>query len=108
MSRIWTAENPTGDLPGIASNPYSGSNPTGTHDFYLEKASFVRLKNITLGYRLPDKLWGNRKFIQSARIFVDVQNLAVFSNYNGYDPEFTEVNPYPQALSTTFGVNLKF
>ncbi|MFD1002848.1 SusC/RagA family TonB-linked outer membrane protein [Ohtaekwangia kribbensis] len=108
VSRIWTAENSTGDLPGIASNPYSGSNPTGTHDFYLEKASFVRLKNITLGYRLPDKLWGNRKFIQSARVFVDVQNLAVFSNYNGYDPEFTEVNPYPQALSTTFGVNLKF
>jgi TonB-linked SusC/RagA family outer membrane protein len=105
---VWTADNPEGTLPGIANNPYNGDNISGTSDFYLEDGSFVRLKNITLGYTLPGNTFGNQKVFKDVRVFVDMQNVAVFTNYSGYDPEFTEANPYPQALSTTFGLNVTF
>lgn len=122
IRRVWTADNPTGDWPGLAVNPYSGSNPasnpaignnpvvypgTENHDFYLQKANFVRIKNITLGYTFSSELLG-RTFIRSARIFVDVQNVATLTNFDGLDPEIMEVNPYPQTLSTTIGVNVGF
>jgi TonB-linked SusC/RagA family outer membrane protein len=104
ISNVFTADNPNGIYPGYASNPYTGSNPSTVNNFYGQKVNFLRLKNITLGYKLPIK----QSFIKSLRFFVDLQNLAVITNYKGYDPEFTEVNPYPQATSTTFGINANF
>lgn len=107
IRRVWTADNPTGDWPGLATNPYSGSNPAGNNDFYLQKGNFARIKNITLGYTFPSELLGT-KLIRSARIFVDVQNLGLLTNFEGLDPEINEINPYPQAVSTTVGVNIGF
>lgn len=108
--RVWSSDNTDGDWPGIATNPYSGSNPSGnaSHDFYEQKTDFFRLKNVTLGYTFPQKLWNDQSFIRSARIFLDVQNLFVITDFEGFDPEFTEINPYPQAVSTTVGVNVQF
>jgi TonB-dependent starch-binding outer membrane protein SusC len=112
VRRVWTADNPEGDWPGLAQNSYSGKNPAtnngfDNHDFYAQKADFIRLKNITLGYNFSKDLLGGN-IIRSARIFVDVQNLAKFTKFDGFDPEFTEINPYPQAVSTTLGVNIGF
>ena len=103
IKRVWSADNPTGDLPGAAANAYSGANPSGNNDFYRQNVNFLRLRNVTLGYTVNTK-----KIIRSARLFVDVQNLALFTNYKGYDPEITETNPYPQNLSSTIGVNINF
>lgn len=106
IKRVWSNDNPAGTLPGIASNPYNGSNPSGTDDFYQENVSYMRLRNITLGYTFKP-----RSLLRSARVFVDVQNVALWTNYKGYDPELAsgnEGNPYPQALSTTIGINLSF
>jgi TonB-linked SusC/RagA family outer membrane protein len=119
VRRVWTADNPTGDLPGLAPDMYAGNNPsTNTnpvftnpnfenHNFYAQRADFVRLRNITLGYTLSKNLLG-KAFIRSARIFIDLQNVAKLTKFDGFDPEFTEINPYPQALSTTIGVNVGF
>lgn len=107
IRQVWTADNPAGDWPGLAVNPYSGSNPAGNNDFYLQKGNFARIKNITLGYTFPGGLLGAR-FIRSARMFVDVQNLGLITGFDGLDPEITEINPYPQTLSTTLGVNIGF
>lgn len=106
--KIWSYSDPTGIYPGVASNAYDGNNPSGYSDFFLEKSSFVRLKNITLGYNAPASLFGASRFIKGGRMFIDVQNVAVFTRYKGYDPEISQANPYPQALSTTVGVNLSF
>jgi TonB-linked SusC/RagA family outer membrane protein len=110
IRRVWSNDNTQGDWPGIATNPYSGSNPAGNanHDFYEQKSDFFRLKNVTLGYTFPSALWGDQSVIRSARLFVDVQNLFVITDFEGFDPEFTETNPYPQAVSTTVGVNIQF
>jgi TonB-dependent starch-binding outer membrane protein SusC len=107
IRRVWTADNPEGDWPGMAPNPYSGNNPSGNNDFYLQKANFLRLRNITLGYSLSGNML-SKTFIRTARIFVDLQNVAKLTNYEGFDPEIQETNPYPQALSATLGVNLGF
>jgi TonB-linked SusC/RagA family outer membrane protein len=106
IKRVWTADNPTGNLPGVASNPYNGANPSGTNDFYFQNVNYLRVRNITLGYTVAPK-----KLVRSVRLFVDVQNVALWTNYKGYDPEIAagnEGNPYPQTLSTTVGVNISF
>lgn len=106
IKNVWTADNVNGVLPGIATNPYDGNNPSGNNDFYRQNVNFLRLRNITLGYTYNAKKW-----IHSARLFVDIQNAALWTNYKGYDPEIAvgnEGNPYPQALSTTVGININF
>lgn len=95
-------------MPGVASNPYDSSNPSNTHDFHYMSGNYIKLKNITLGYTLPQKIFANSKFIQGARFFVDAQNIATFTGYEGFDPELSTDNPYPQALSLSFGFNLSF
>lgn len=104
---VWSIDNPSGNLPGIASNPYSSFNPTGIDDFNLLDASFARIKNISLGYKLPSLKFLNGTF-KNVRLFVDFQNVALISNYKGFDPEYSSINPYPQAFSSTFGIDLSF
>jgi TonB-dependent starch-binding outer membrane protein SusC len=106
---VWSSDNQEGIYPGLSesSNPFNGSNPTNTNDFWLMNANFVRIKNITLGYGLPQN-WLSRIRISSVRIYADVQNIYVFTKYKGIDPELSDVNPYPQALSTTLGLTVSF
>lgn len=101
---IWSANNPDGTVQGIAPNPYDGNNPTGT-DFTLEDGDFIRLSSVNFGYNIPARIMGS---MRSARVFVSVQDIAVLTSYSGFDPEYTEANPYPKAYSTTVGVDIKF
>lgn len=108
IKHVWSNDNPEGIYPGVAADAYTGSNPSGNHNFYREEVNFLRVRNITLGYNFSSK-----KALRSARVFVDVQNVALLTNYDGYDPELGQTanptpNPYPPALSATLGVNLTF
>ncbi len=121
IKNVYSNDNQNGIYPGLSNNtnPYTGSNPSSnttvssgiyggiTNDFWLVDGSFARIKNITLGVNLPET-WTKKINIKSARIYLDLQNLYVFTNYKGVDPEITEANPYPQTRSTTFGVNISF
>ena len=112
IKSVWTASNPNGTLPGIASDAYAGLNPSGTNNFFYQNVNYLRLSNITLGYT-----WNIKKAIKSVRFYGTIQNVALFTNYKGYDPELSgataantlgTLNPYPQALSMTFGINATF
>lgn len=106
IKNVWSTGNTTGYLPGIANNPYSGANPAGNNDFYRQDVNYLRLRNISLGYTFKPG-----KIARTARVFVDIQNVALWTNYKGLDPEVAlgnEGNPYPQTLSTTFGVSVGF
>jgi TonB-dependent starch-binding outer membrane protein SusC len=106
IKNVWSASNPSGNYPGIASDAYAGNNPSGNNDFFYQSVNYLRLSNVTLGYTLR-----TRSVIQSIRFYVTVQNLALFTNFKGYDPELAAqgtTNPYPQALSTTGGLNITF
>jgi TonB-dependent starch-binding outer membrane protein SusC len=104
---IWTHDNPDGIHPGVADNPYSGDNPAGNTDFYLMDNSFIRIKNIELGYQIPARVL-QISGIRSIRVYANIDNVAVFTKWKGLDPEITEINPYPQVLSTSFGLNVNF
>ena len=73
-------------------------------DFFVEKASFLRIDNITLGYSF------NKTKVQG-RAYVTVSNPCVFSNYKGLDPEVgggIDNNIYPRSMTTVMGISLQF
>ena len=86
-------------------------------DWYVENGSYVRLKNLQIGYTLPSSL--TRKItIDNLRVFVATQNLFTITGYSGLDPEVGEINSnpqykgcdmgfYPQARTFMFGVSFK-
>lgn len=82
----------------------------------VEDASFLRLKNVQLGYKFPNKLL-RRMGMASLRLYLSVQNLWTWTKYTGYDPEVSTRNSamtrgfdysaYPKATTYTFGVQLE-
>jgi TonB-dependent starch-binding outer membrane protein SusC len=75
----WTPTNTNTDVPRANAN-----RPREVYDVHVEDGSFVRLQNVTLGYTLPQR-WLPR--VQNARVYVTGQNLHVWTDYKGYDPE---------------------
>ena len=100
VSKLYRHDKPSTKYPGIAPNPYQGYS-----DFLVENASFIRLKNITLGYTFPRKLFKNKL---NMRVYVDAQNLLLFTKYTGVDPEMDSLGAYPNAKSVSFGLSLGF
>jgi TonB-dependent starch-binding outer membrane protein SusC len=98
-------------------------SPANANRFFLkstdiEDGSFLRINNITLGYTLPNLL-ASRLRLQNFRVYGTVNNLAVFTNYSGFDPEVTartfdpltpgvDFAAYPRARVFVFGVNATF
>ena len=84
-------------------------------EWYIENGSYVRLKNVTLGYTFP-KQWVQKLTVQNLRVFFAAQNLFTITSYSGLDPELGNSNPafmgidmgwYPQARSFMVGLSLK-
>lgn len=102
----WTAENPT-DFPALtASNQQYSMDSTR----FLQDASFVRLRSATIGYNFPKRLL-ERSFISDLKVFMQGENLALWTKWRGWDPEqFTLGNPssYPNPRTISFGVSVQF
>ena len=100
-------------MPTLISCIHSGSDPNlnwRVSDLYIKDASYVRLKNITLGYTLPSK-WTNRIFVKKLRFYVAAENLLTLTKYDGFDPEiadYVDRGIYPQARTFQFGANITF
>jgi hypothetical protein len=75
-------------------------------DFWLHDKSYMRLKNIQLGYTLPRRL-SQRILLETFRLYVSIDNALTFTNYQGLDPE-VDGTKYPTLRTTTFGLNLTF
>jgi len=112
-------ENPNGSTPRLSATNSSNWQPSS---WWMRDASYLRVKNMQLGYMLPKK-WTKKIGIRSAYIYANAQNLFTFTNfYQGYDPEvnyngsssdFDAVSVsgaanYPQVKVFTFGVDIKF
>lgn len=77
-----------------------------TSDFWLFDGSYFRLKNVTLGYTLPQK-WTNKLHLNTARIYVSASDLFCISDFpKGWDPEMG-VSSYPITSTILVGLNLK-
>ncbi|TVQ66448.1 MAG: TonB-dependent receptor [Balneolaceae bacterium] len=111
----WTEENPSTTHPRVTISDPNG-NYTRPSDFFVEDGSFVRLRNISLGYTLPPGIT-DRAGASRLRVYVAAQNLLTFTGYSGHDPEIgafgalnvgIDRNIYPQARTVTMGINLDF
>ena len=89
-------------------------------DRYIEDGSYLRIKNITLGYTFPKSVLQKAK-IENVRIYMNVQNLYTFTKYTGYDPEVgastqdstgltfgVDNGRYPSPMTCSFGLNITF
>jgi len=104
--------NPNTTIVGLKNNDSNRNNRFS--DKYVEDGSFIRCKNITLGYRFPEKLIQKIK-MSSLRVYANVTNAFLITKYKGLDPEVGAWNPlqagidngfYPQPRTFTLGVNL--
>lgn len=97
----WTPDNPGGTVHGGEAPSDGGDN--WNNSVYIQDASFLRLRNITLGYStnaIP--------YISTFRVYVDAQNLFTLTPYEGLDPETDEFRQYPNAKTYTIGLNITF
>ena len=110
----WTEENPNkwAEYPRLETLNMNNTN-LQTSDYWVRDASFLRLKNVQLGYTLP-KAWVNKIGIQNLHLYVSGQNLLNFNKfYKGWDPE-NEIGTgdapsyYPINKIISFGLNVKF
>lgn len=122
--------NGTGQAVGIAPDQLAAINANATiwqpiksaGAFYpsswaIEKGSFLRVNNLTIGYTLPSATLAKMK-INKLRFYFTANNLAVFTSYTGYDPEVSvrnspltpglDYSAYPKSRSFIFGVNATF
>jgi TonB-linked SusC/RagA family outer membrane protein len=110
----WTPTNPSNTIP--RANTGGGQRILST--FHVEDGSYLRVRNISLGYTLPAALIGKLP-LTSIKVYVSAQNFITFTKYSGYDPEVSffgsgsvnqgvDYGAYPAAKTLTAGLNLKF
>jgi len=106
--------NPNTHVVGLRNDNTNGNNRPS--NLFIEDGSFLRCKNITLGYRLPEKIL-SLVHLQSFRVFATVSNAFIITKYSGMDPEIGSWNPlqagwdsgyYPQPRIYTIGANIAF
>ncbi|RPD49884.1 SusC/RagA family TonB-linked outer membrane protein [Hymenobacter sediminis] len=114
----WTPSNPNSDQPRVTSNDTNGNDRFSSR--YVEDASYLRARNMELGYSLPAGAMSKLR-INGFRVFASVDNVFTITKYTGYDPEISTAgfygNPlaygvdygnYPQARTYRLGFNLQF
>ena len=106
MKDRWSYDNQDSEWPsGLSStwNSYGNSS-----DFWQESRSFLRIQDITLGYSLPSKVIQKQNLISGLRVTLSAQNVFVFTNYSGIDPELDSWVAYPNPRSFIIGLNVSF
>lgn len=109
----WTGEGTSNSEPRVAF--IDSNNNRRASDRYVEDGSFVKIKNIQLGYSLPESAYKATGFSQ-IRVYGQVKNAFTFTDYSGYDPEISsgvldtgiDRGSYPQPRIWSLGVNVKF
>ncbi len=112
MLNRWTGEGTSNKYPRFVRGD---SVNWQSSDLYIQDGTYARLKNIQLGYTLPERLT-KTVFVSSLRLYVAAENLLTMTGYRGYDPEISsggtslgvDYGIYPQARTFLFGINLKF
>ena len=110
----WTGPNSTNDARDPRYSFTDANDNARVSDRYVEDGSFVKIKNLELGYTLPSSVTKRR--IDHIRIYVQVKNAYTFTKYTGFDPEIpggilytgVDLGSYPQARTYTAGIDVRF
>jgi TonB-dependent starch-binding outer membrane protein SusC len=111
----WTPQNPTSNVPRLNAADLN-KNTENFSDLYVEDGSYLRLKNLQVGYSLPTSLI-NKIGVKNLRIYATIDNLLTITNYSGLDPELfglygnslsygVDMVTYPQPRTYSLGVNI--
>ena len=110
----WSPDNANSNIPALSTN--NSNNELATSSYFIEDGSYLRLKNITIGYSIsPDKL--DKMGLNSLRFYLTGQNLFTITSFTGFDYEVGGLSPngigvagygIPHSKSVTFGTTLKF
>lgn len=114
----WDASN-SAEQNANAKYPLISEKQTiNISDRFIENGSYLRLKNISLGYSLPVQKWSIGKWVKGINVYVSAQNLFTITGYSGTDPEVSangsdvsagwDFLQYPSVRTYTFGMKLKF
>jgi hypothetical protein len=110
----WTTDNRNAAMPRLIQGMEGWSMPTATSDFWMQDATYLRLKTLEIGYSLPKSLITKIGF-SNVRVFYTAENLFTITNFmDGYDPEAPvsddnmKGNYYPQTKTSSLGVNITF
>jgi TonB-dependent starch-binding outer membrane protein SusC len=116
----WTPQNTNTNIPRAVNSDPNG-NASRPSDRWVEKGSFMRIKNLSLGYTLPKSILNDFAggSLSKVRIYVAAQNLLTFTGYSGYDPEIgardnnqlvygIDNGQYPAARTFMAGIQLGF
>lgn len=111
-------KNPGTMIPRATTNDPNDNDRISSR--YIEDGSYIRVKNITLGYTFPRK-WMSKLYIENLRLYCNLQNVWTITGYSGYDPEVgasmqdsqglvygLDFGRYPSPFSCTFGLNITF
>ncbi|NME70334.1 SusC/RagA family TonB-linked outer membrane protein [Flammeovirga aprica] len=115
-ANTWNGEGSTNSFPRMTFN-----DPNHNYDYindmvHIEDASYLRLKNIQVGYTFNDEVLNKLK-INRLRVYLSLNNLLTFTDYSGFDPELSfggamgagwDKGSYPQAMSFMLGTNISF
>jgi TonB-linked SusC/RagA family outer membrane protein len=118
VTRRWQQPGDITDIPRATTDPIAAAQNKRVSSRFIEDGSYLRVKNVTVGYTLKKDVMEKTMF-SSLRVYFSAQNLLTFTNYSGLDPEVnyrgddnsvigTDFFTYPQAQVFTLGVNLKF
>ncbi|MCH7401159.1 SusC/RagA family TonB-linked outer membrane protein [Belliella kenyensis] len=106
----WTPSNPNATIP-VLSTQDPNANFGQASDWFLEKGDYFRIKNLSLGYTVPDFVWRSLKPGTNLRIYLAAENLFTFTPYTGLDPEVgagpvIDNGTFPLPRTFTVGLNL--
>ena len=107
----WTPTNPSNELPKATTNRQIVVN-----DYYIEDGSYLKIKNIVLGYTFPKSMV---KVVDRLNVYCSLNNFITFTKYSGFDPEVSfrgasnltmgeDYSTYPQSKTVMFGVKVDF
>ena len=102
----WTPDNPYKSKYPLLRNSANGKNNIAS-DAFVHNASYLRCKNIQLGYTLPKELT-EKIFIQNLKIYTSIDNLFTITDFPGLDPEVGATVGYPTVRQYSVGLNISF
>lgn len=111
----WTGEGTTNDANNPRYTFVDANSNTRASDRYVEDGSFIKIKDVQLGYTLPKSIF-KKQIFNKIRVYAQVKNLYTFTKYSGFDPEISggifdtgiDRGAYPLARTWSMGIDFKF
>ncbi len=105
----WTAPGTSNSMPRAVYGDPNNNNRASSR--YIEDGSYLRIKNVTLSYKIPTDFYG-KKIFDYLKVYLSGQNLFTFTKYAGFDPEVPsngiDNNVYPLTRTLSLGLNVGF